>query len=216
MSKGVKGVYIAIWVLLVISTFFQFLGIAGTTDLFGIYGHATEINFLSLWVLSTLLLPVAAVLCGIFSKKEKWPFLPMVIAIVGAALALIVVFSMGTVEDYQESFNQMAFSGNRGLTPFRILYRHGLPVLVGVMLAVVSYLNHKNAQDDRIRKEEEAYKEHYLLNGEPLFKDAEGSTLGLNEYAEDFSVGQKKRKLKKSQRVAKEKLLKRKANEKKS
>lgn len=206
MSKGVKGVYIFTWFLLVASTFFQFLGIAGATNLFGFYESAVEINFLSLWVLSTVLLPIAAVLCGIFGKKEKWPYLPMALALVGAGLALIVVFSMGSVEAFQESFNQMAFSGNRGLTGFRLLYRHGLPVLVGVMLAILSYLNHKNTRDDRIRREEEAYKEHYLLDGDPLFKDAD-STLGLNEYAEDFSVNKQQRKLKKSQRVAKEKLL---------
>ncbi len=207
MHKGVKGVYIATWVLLVISSFFQFVGIAGTTDLFGIFGKTTEINFLSLWILSAVLLPVAAVLCGIFSKKEKWPFLPMALALVGAGLALIVVFSMGTVDGYQERFEAVSMFGNSGLTGFRLLYRHGLPVLVGVMLAVVCFFNHKNAQADRIRQEEAAYKEHYLLDGDPLFKD-EDSTLGLNEYAEDFSAVKKTRKLKKSQRVAKEKLLK--------
>lgn len=206
MDKGVKGVYIFTWFLLVVSTFFQFLGIAGTTDLFGIYGGAMEVNFVPLWVLSTVLLPVAAVLCGVFGKKEKWPFLPMTLAIVGAVLALIVVLSMGSVEAYEESFNELAFSGNRGLSSFRILYRHGLPVLVGAILAILCYLNHKNAQTVRIQAENDAYKEHYLLDGDPLFKD-EDSTLGLNEYAENFSVDKKPRKLKKSQRVAKEKLL---------
>lgn len=207
MTKGVKGVYIFTWFLLVISTFFQFVGIAGTTDLFGIFGKTTQVDFLSLWVLSTVLLPAAAVLCGIFSKKEKWPYLPMALAIVGAGLALIVVFSMSGVKDFGERFNAVSMFGNSGLTPFRLLYRHGLPVLVGVMLAVICYLNHQNARNDRIRAEEEAYKEHYLLDGDPLFKD-ENSTLGLNEYAEDFSTGKKPRKLKKSQRVAKDKLLK--------
>ena len=75
MSKGIKGVYIATWFLLVISTFFQFVGIAGTTDLFGIFGKTTEVGFLPLWVLSTVLLPVTAILTGIFSKKEKCPSL---------------------------------------------------------------------------------------------------------------------------------------------
>ncbi len=207
MTKGVKGTYIFTWFLLVISTFFQFIGIAGTTDLFGMFGKTTEINFLSLWVLSAVLLPVAAVLCGIFSKKEKWPYLPLTLALIGAGLALIVVFSMGNVEGYQERFDAASMFGNSGLTGFRLLYRHGLPVLVGVMLAIICHLNHKNARDDRIRTEEEAYKEHYLLDGDPLFKDEE-STLGLNEYAQDFSVTKKPRKLKKSQRVAKDKLLK--------
>lgn len=207
MSKSVKGVYIFTWVLLILSTFFQFLGIAGTTNLFGFYESAVEVNFLSIWVLSTILLPVAAVLCGVLSKKEKWSLLPMILSLVGALLALIVVLSMNNVEAYEESFNELAFSGNRGLTGFRLLYRHGLPVLVGVMLAIICRLNRNAVRDARIRAENEAYKEHYLLDGDPLFKD-EHSTLGLDEYAEDFSVNKKSRKLKKSQRVAKEKLLK--------
>ncbi|MBE6807361.1 MAG: hypothetical protein E7527_05065 [Ruminococcaceae bacterium] len=204
MSKGVKGFYIFTWGLLILSTFFQFLGIASVTNLFGHAESAVEISFLPLWILATVLLPVAAVLCGVFSKKENWPYLPMAIALVGTLLALIVVFSMSGVDAFQERFDTRGFNDTLGLTTFSLLYRHGLPVLVGVFLIILCRLNHQSARDARVQAENDAYKEHYQLDGKPLFKDEE-STLGLNEYAEDFSVVKKTKKLKKSQKIAKEK-----------
>lgn len=215
MSKGLRGFFITTCVLLGFSSFFQFLAIGSVTNLFGLEQGPVEINFLSIWVFASILLPIAAILCGIFSKKENWPFLPMALAIVGAVLSAIVVISMGNVPAFQPGVRVNSVWAEGGLNSFRLLYRHWLPVLLGVFLAIISYLNHKNAKETRIRTEEEAYKEHYLLelDGDPVFKDAE-STLGLNNYAEDFSVVKKTRKLKKSQRVAKAKLLEKKEKEK--
>ena len=207
MSKPLKGFYSVIWLLIVISTFFQFLGIASVTNLFGHAAGTVEISFLPLWIAATVLLPLAALLCGIFSKKENWPYLPMAIALVAAALALVVVFSMSGVEAFQERFDTRGMNDTLGLTTFTLLYRHGLPVLLGIFVAILSKLNHNNARDARIRAENDAYKEHYQLDGKPLFKDEE-STLGLNEYAEDFSVVKKNRKMKKSKKIAKDKSLK--------
>lgn len=151
-----------------------------------------------LWTVSLILLPVSLVLGFLFNKKERLPLIPLLMAAVGTLFSLIVALALWNALPSQVNLNSL--NQIQGLTPWRLVYRHLISVAAGLLIVIACYLNGKSTRDERIQKENDAYKEHYnLTDTAAVFKDEE-STIGLNTYAEEFGPEAPKRRLKRSLR----------------
>lgn len=151
-----------------------------------------------LWLASLILLPVSLVLGMLFKQKERLPLIPLLMGAVGALFSLMVALALWNALPSQVNLNSL--NQIQGLTPWRLVYRHLTSVAAGLLIVVACHLNGKSTREERIQKENEAYKEHYnLTDTKAVFKDEE-STLGLNTYAEEFGEKAPKRRLKRSLR----------------
>ena len=128
-------------------------------------------------------------------NKEKLNWIPLLLSVAGAILALIVALELKDALPAKVG-TQYA---SQGLTAWRLIWRHLSPVAAGILAAVAARLSHSATRDERILAENEAYKEHYDLSGDPIFAESE-STLGLETYAEDFGVKKPAHRLKRSLR----------------
>jgi len=155
--------------LLVISTLFQCLSIyaitVGSPDVFGAAGW-----LLPVWIAALVLLPAAAIINPIVKKNEKWSFLPLALALVGAALALVVALTLRGAFPVQAGSN-VSIHNQQGLSDWKLIYRHLSSVFAGVLTAIAAGLNHTACRNQRIRRENEQYESVYDLGGDPLFAD---------------------------------------------
>ena len=136
---------------------------------------------------------VAIALCMSFKKKENRNWIPLILGVVGAAVAVAVALELKSALPVSVGTHYL----KQGLTPWRLIWRHLTPAIAGVLAAVAAWLNRAATRDERICAENEAYKEHYDLSGDPIFAD---STIELETYAQDFSIPRPTRKLKRSLR----------------
>jgi len=202
MRKASKICIIAailLWAVAAFALLMTWLGIRfvpagyGYVSIFAIEGNE--------WMMPTWDVALGAVaigisLCMAFKKRENANWIPLILAVVGAVVALVVALELksalpakvGTAYDVQ------------GLTAWRLIWRHLSPVAAGVLAAIAAWLNRAASREERIWAENEAYKEHYDLSGDPLFADSGASTIGLDTYAEDFGVKKPTHKLKRSLR----------------
>ena len=188
-------------VLLAVATLFQ--GFA----LYAVCTHdeayLTENRWLlPLWIAALVLLPAALVVGLLLKKKERINWIPLIMAGVGTLFSLLVALALHDALPSQVNLNSI--NQTQGLTAWRLTYRHLSSVAAGLFIMVACYLNGTASRDERIQLENDMYKEHYDLSGSPLFKD-DGSTIGLNEYGEEFGEKKPQRRLKRSQRVAQRK-----------
>jgi len=157
--------------LLVISTLFQCLSIyaitVGSPDVFGAAGW-----LLPVWIAALVLLPAAAIINPIVKKNEKWSFLPLALALVGAALALVVALTLRGAFPVQAGSN-VSIHNQQGLSDWKLIYRHLSSVFAGVLTAIAAGMHRIACRDDRIRRENEQYESVYDLSGDPLFTDTE-------------------------------------------
>lgn len=157
--------------LLVISTLFQCLSIyaiaVGSPDVLSDNGW-----LLFVWIGALVLLPAAAILNPIVKKKEKWPYLPLALALVGAALALVVALTLRDAFPVQAGSN-VSVNNVQGLSDWKLTYRHLSSVFAGVLTAIAAGINHIASRNDRIRTENEQYESVYDLGDDPLFADAD-------------------------------------------
>ena len=181
-------------ILLVIATIFQALSIFAVlviesqpADVF------TENSWLiPLWLVALVTLPVAAILCKVLQEKPQALLLPLVLGVAGTVLSLIVALALK--EGLPVRVNDLGQM--QGLTAWKLTYRHLSSVVAGVLVVLSSVLHMMGCREDRIRRENEAYKSVYNLGGTPLFKD--DSTLDL-EPTEELPT-KPARKLKRSLR----------------
>ncbi len=109
------------------------------------------------WLLPTLvtmvvLLAIAIVLCKAWKNKEKRSLVPMVLSLIGTALALVIALTFRAA--YDDVVNA---TGEISLTDWEWFWRHCTPVIVGATVAVISFMHYRNLRNERIRKENEAY-----------------------------------------------------------
>lgn len=196
MRTFAKTLWVIALILLVFATAFQLLALLG--------GVATNAEIqkehpwlVTMWVGALVLLPAAAVLCRVLGEHRAWPLMPLIVAAVGILLALLVALAL------QDAFPaQLSSAGEtRGLTPWRLIYRHYSSVAAGALLTISALLHLIENRRERIRRENEEYRSIYDLSGDALFRDE--STIGLDRYADE--ADKPKRKQKRSLRVAAEK-----------
>lgn len=181
-------------ILLVIATFFQALSIFSVlvietqpADVFT--GNSWLIP---VWVVALVLLPLAALLCGLLQEKPRGLLLPLVLGVMGTVLTLIVALALK--EGLPVRINDLG--QEQGLTAWKLTYRHLSSVFAGALVVLSTVLHMAGCRQDRIRRENDEYKSVYNLDGAPLFKD--DSTLAL-EPTEEISA-KPARKLKRSLR----------------
>jgi len=202
MRNVAKFCYILAILLLVIATALQ--GLA----LFSVVSNdapvAKENTWLvPCWGIALAGLPVAAVLCVALRKKKRWSLLPLLLAAVCTLLALLVALALR--DAFPPQLNSVGET--QGLTTWRLWYRHLSSVVAGGLIVLASALHLMATRQERIRQENSEYRAVYDLSGEPLFKDRADSTIGLDEYAEEFGNKKDRRRLKRSLRTARRKAI---------
>lgn len=189
-------------VLLVVAILFQSMAIYAVTTRDTVKELAENQWLIPAWIASLVLLILALVLGLLFKKKERINLLPLLLAAAGTLFSLMVAMALWNALPSQVNLNSI--NQTQGLTVWRLIYRHLSSVVAGVFIMMACHLNGKASRDERIQRENDMYKEHYDLSGKVLFKDAE-STIGLNQYGEDFGEKKPARRLKRSQRAAQRK-----------
>lgn len=179
MSKGKKILNIVLYVFLALVLFYQILGLISVIWGSAIFGAALPAKLqeakglIPTWIATTILVFGAVVLGKVWKNKEKQSLIPMVMGVVGAALALIVALTLRAALPLQAANSNVSTNGMQGLSDWKLFWRHYSVVGVGLVAAVVSFLHFKSVRNERIRKENESYQEHFLLDGDPLFADEE-------------------------------------------
>lgn len=157
--------------LLIVSTLFQSLAIYGVSQ--GAADVLAEHGWLMpVWIAALVLLPIAAVINPIVKEKEKAPFLPLALALMGALLALIVALTLRDALPVKVG-SDVSINNEQGLDSWKLTYRHLSSVFAGVLIAIAAGINHIASRNDRIRTENEQYESVYDLGGDPLFADTD-------------------------------------------
>lgn len=136
------------------------------------------------WIVAIYFIGMAILLCRMWKRKEKLSLVPMTLGIVGAVLALVVALTLRAALPPIAAGTNVRDGGLQGLNGWRLFWRHYTPIIVGAVTAIVSFTHYKSLRDDRIRKENEAYKETFNF-------DADNPLLAKDE---DESKGKKKSK----------------------
>lgn len=118
--------------LLIPATLFQLLALFGVQLNDALRGDWSWL--LPAWVLTLVLPPLVAVLLAALGARRGWPVVCAVGALAAAVAALAVLLAL------REAFPpQVAVDGvTRGLTAWRLCYRHGLSLLAAVLLGLAS------------------------------------------------------------------------------
>jgi uncharacterized membrane protein YkvI len=134
------------------------------------------------WIGAIYLIGMSVLLCKVWKKKEKLSLIPMVLGIVGAAMALVVALTLRAALPLQAASTNVSLTGVQGLNGWRLFWRHYSLAIVGALSALISFLHYKSLRNARIRKENEAYQETFNFDKDnPLL-------------AEDDKKGKKKSK----------------------
>lgn len=177
MSKGKKILNIAIYVYMAMLLWFQIMGIVAVAYGPAIFGTGLPAAlrdakwFVPTWIFTTVLIYGAFVLCKVWKNKEKKSLIPMMMSLAAIAPALIIALTLRAALPLQAALNNVSTDAAQGLSGWQLFWRHYSVVMVGVIIAVVSFLHFKSQRDERIRKENEGYQEHFVLDGDPLFAD---------------------------------------------
>ena len=206
MQKASKICIIAailLWAVALFALLMTWLGVRTVPvgyDYVSVFDVAGNEWLMPVWDVALGAVAIGIALCILLKRKEAANWIPLLLAAAGAILALVVALKMKNALPAKAGVHY----ATQGLTPWRLIWRHFSPVAAGVLTAVAARLNHIAARDGRILAENEAYKEHYDLSGDPVFAESE-STIGLDSYAAESDVEQPARKLKRSLRQKKDK-----------
>lgn len=177
-------------ILLVISTVFQTLALLGGVLLNEHNNFAEKTPWLTpVWAGMLVLLIVAYVLLLKLSERYPWQPILFFTALVGTIAALAVAF---TLRDALPGHLNVT-GETQGLTTWRLLYRHISSALVGVLIAaeaLIQWIRNRRAHKKALE----------------AANDTVSSTIGLENFAGD-AVYAKPKKLKRSLRRAKEKMV---------
>ncbi len=196
MRSAAKLCLILTTLLLVVSTFFQVLALI-STKMEENSPLADTPWLVPVWIAALVMLPVSAILCSVLKEHPHWLQLPLLLAVAGGVLALIVALALKNA--FPAQTNEIGMT--QGLTAWRLCYRHLSSVAAGVLTAAAAALHMGGCREDRIRRENQEYRSVYDLSGDAVFKD--NSTLGLETYADEKE--KPARRLKRSLRHAERK-----------
>ncbi len=198
-SKVCVIVAILLWVVAAFALLMTWLGtrfVPMGYDYVSVFDVAGNQWLLPAWSAAVAAVAVGIGLCILLKKRENANHIPFILALVGAVLALIVALELKSALPVKVGTQY----SSQGITAWRLIWRHLTPVAAGALTAVAAWISRTANRAARIQAENDAYKEHYDLSGDPLFADGQPSTIGLETYAEDFGVKRPARKLKRSLR----------------
>ena len=158
-------------ILLVLVLFYQVMGIWGVA-----LSQVTAIKeatwLIPIWIVMMVLLLASLILYRVWKGKEYLPLVTLVISLIGAGMALVVALTLQAALPTQVAATNISQSGLQGLDGWKLATRHYPPVVVGVVLAVLSFLQHKEAHENRLRKENDSYEEQFTDEDNPLLSPA--------------------------------------------
>ena len=179
---------VAMYILLGFILTVQVMALIGVTAGPAIFGSSAPIKLqeakglIPTWIGAIYLIGMSVLLCKVWKKKEKLSLIPMVLGIVGAAMALVVALTLRAALPLQVANSNVSYGGVQGLNGWRLFWRHYSLAIVGAVSALISFLHYKSLRNARIRKENEAYQETFNFDKDnPLL-------------AEDDKKGKKKSK----------------------
>lgn len=144
------------------------------------------------WIAALYLVGMAFLLCKVWKKKERLSLIPMALGLVGAALAMGVALTLRAALPLQAAATNISLTGVQGLNGWRLFWRHYSLAIIGAVTALVSFIHYKRLRNERIRKENESYKETFNF-------DADNPLL-----AKDEDEKKSKKKSKKERKAEKE------------
>lgn len=159
---------IVLYILLVLILFYQVMGLWGvaTSDVKALK-EATWL--IPVWVMMVVLILAGLILYKVWKDKEYLPLITLGVSIVGAGLALIVALTLQAALPLQVAATTISQSGMQGLDGWKLMTRHYSPAVVGVVVAVLSFIQHKQAAEARVLKENDAYEEQFAGEESTLF-----------------------------------------------
>lgn len=119
-------------ILLIPATLFQLLALFGVQLNEALRGDWSWL--LPAWVLTLVLPPLVAVLLAALGKRRGWPTVCAVGALAAAVAALAVLLALRAAFPPQVAADGVT----RGLTAWRLCYRHGTSLLAAVLLGLAS------------------------------------------------------------------------------
>lgn len=179
MSKGLKILNIVIYTFLALILLYQIMGLISVIWGPKLFGAAPPDKlqeakgFIPSWVLMTLLVGSSVVLCKVWKNQEKKSLIPMILGIVGSVLALLVALTLRAALPLQAADSNVSYNGLQGLNGWKLFWRHYSPIGIGMTAAIVSFVHFKRVRNERLRKENESYQEHFAMDGESIFEDEE-------------------------------------------
>lgn len=182
MDKGKKILNVIIYALLAMVLFFQVLGLIAVIWGPQIYGAAPPKKLqeahglIPAWTIAVVLIVAAVVLCKVWKNKEKKSLWPVVMGLVGTALAVIVALTLRAALEEQVANSNVSQNYVQGLNGWKLFWRHYSLAIVGFVTAIVSFVHFKQLRSERIRVENEGYKEHFVLDGDAIFADEEDTS----------------------------------------
>ena len=111
------------------------------------------------WLVTTLFIGVTLILAHAWKKKERFLPIPMAMGIVGAVVAFVIALTF--YAPYDMVLNS---DGELAQTDWDWFWRHLALVIVSLEPTVVSFLRMKALREERIRKENNAYEEQFVLD----------------------------------------------------
>lgn len=196
MNKWKKIGYIALYAFLALILFYQAMALIAVISGPAMFNAALPeklreaTGLVPAWIIMIGLVGGSVILCTAWKNKEKKSLIPMVMGIVGAALALIVALTLRAALPLQVANSNVSYSGLQGLNGWKLFWRHYSPIGIGVVAAIISFVHFKRVRNERIRQENESYEDHFVMDSDPLFADEE----------KDDTAKQSHKKLSKKQR----------------
>lgn len=175
MSKGKKFLLIATYLLLAMILFFQIIGLLSVITRPNALPIALRERkgIVPTWVASLVLTITAFILYKAGKSKEKLLLWTMIIAIVAAVLNMVVSLALRAAFPLQAAASNVSRNGVMGLDGWRLFWRHYSVSIVGVVVAILSFINRKAIRSQRLRAEDEGYQAAFTLGEDPLFADEE-------------------------------------------
>lgn len=171
MEKFKPVLRVLLYILLVVILAMQVLGMVGTA-LSSVTALMERPWLVPLWIVTVVIIATALVLCKVWKKNEKKSLIPVVLGIIGVGLSLVVALTLQGALPEQVAATNISKSGLQGLNAWKLFFRHYSLAVVSAVTAVVSFLHFKNLRDERIRKENESYVDHFTPDADPTVEIA--------------------------------------------
>ena len=169
MEKFKPILRVLLYLLLVMILAMQVLGMAGTA-----LSSVTELTerpwLIPLWITAVCVITASLALCKTWKTNEKLSLIPVVLGIVGAAMAVVVALTLQGALPEQVAATNISKSGLQGLNAWKLLFRHYSLAIVSGVTAIVAFVHFKNERDERVRKENESYVDRFTPDADPTME----------------------------------------------
>ena len=152
---------IAFYPLMALLLFYQVMGMIGVS--ISTVAALVEATWLvPVWIVMVVLIALPLILYKWWKGKEGLPLVMMAMSILGAILALVIALTLQAALPLQVSATTISATGEQGLDAIKLITRHYSPMVVGLVVAVIAFINHKQSHDQRVCEEERSYTDQFV------------------------------------------------------